>query len=440
MISGTRLLRMDWSDLILRFIRAFGALVGALAGIAALLTDGAFVKREPPLLGRWRDFPFAKYRVTRWGGTLLAVILLAPAVQFFGDWIKDANDAKTLRDTANTIRKDVGAKVQESTATANREITGTVKSESERQMKAQELVLNGTRTLSDQATSTLRTQQQLVSKQSLLADLELRAADTVDQILNPVDPVGFIINVRYSFSANAQLRDYAERVKNDVFSHAGGRALPGVSIRPNAPFDVLPRQDAARVPQEQGLGEVTVDGHSPFAPKDTTGAQGILGRAVTIRFHKSKKEVPLRSPGAAVGYFEDGLEYYISPLGKAHTVSTDADEALPAYRLKQTFTIDYSAQTISVELSAFGVRPNSDVLITSLALLPMATLEIFFDAGPPPPALSSFTMLWGREYTLSMSLDDAGFRAVTGNGRISFMHPCAEKDFQPSPRRTATLK
>ena len=78
---------MQLGDLSLRLIRLAGMLTSAAAGVAALLTDGAFVKRGTPLTGWLAGSPLAKYRVTRWGGALLAVILLAPAVQFFGDWI-----------------------------------------------------------------------------------------------------------------------------------------------------------------------------------------------------------------------------------------------------------------------------------------------------------------------------------------------------------------
>jgi hypothetical protein len=125
---------MDFSDLALRLIRAAGALASALAGIAALLTDGAFVKRDPPMGGRWRDFPFAKYRATPWGATLLAVILIAPAVQFIGDWVKDANDAKSLQKTIDKLKIDVGETVTASTAQARGEIVGTVKSEGQAQL------------------------------------------------------------------------------------------------------------------------------------------------------------------------------------------------------------------------------------------------------------------------------------------------------------------
>jgi hypothetical protein len=103
---------MDWSDLLLRFVRAAGVLASALAGIAALLTDGAFPKRERPLTGWYKDLPFSEYRVTGKGAILLTVILLAPAVQFVGDWIKDVADANTQRRIAGDIRKDVDETVR----------------------------------------------------------------------------------------------------------------------------------------------------------------------------------------------------------------------------------------------------------------------------------------------------------------------------------------
>jgi hypothetical protein len=119
-------MHVDWSDLALRLIRAIGALTSALAGIAALLTDWAFVKRDQPIAGRWQDFPLAKYRITRWGGTLLIVILIAPAVQFIGDWIKDANDTKSQQDTAAQIRRDIDSTVTTSTEKSRKNIVDTV--------------------------------------------------------------------------------------------------------------------------------------------------------------------------------------------------------------------------------------------------------------------------------------------------------------------------
>jgi len=109
---------MDWGDFALRFVRALGALAAALAGIAALLTDGAFQKRQHPRRGWWAEFPLARYRVTAWGGTLLAVILIAPAVQFVGDWIKDNNDKKTLEKVQNDLRgavQESGTKIVDQT-------------------------------------------------------------------------------------------------------------------------------------------------------------------------------------------------------------------------------------------------------------------------------------------------------------------------------------
>jgi hypothetical protein len=117
---------MEWGDLALRLVRAFGALAGAAAGIAALLTDGAFEKRRQAASGWWKDFPFARYRVTRWGGTLLAVILIAPMIQFVGDWVKDDNDDEKLKDTAAGIRHDVDRNVVRTTELARQSIVDQV--------------------------------------------------------------------------------------------------------------------------------------------------------------------------------------------------------------------------------------------------------------------------------------------------------------------------
>jgi hypothetical protein len=98
---------MPWEDIAVLLIRSAGAMASALAGIAALMTDGAFLKRETPLDGFWRDTPFGKYRITRWGGILLAVILIAPAVQLSGDLLKDhlkdKRDASELEKTTERI-------------------------------------------------------------------------------------------------------------------------------------------------------------------------------------------------------------------------------------------------------------------------------------------------------------------------------------------------
>lgn len=122
---------MDWLDLLLRLIRAIGALAGALAGIAALFTDGAFVKRERPLGGWLKGTPLGKYSVTTWGAILLAVILMAPLVQFIGDWIKDANDTRALNNTASAIRRDIDDTVTSSTSKASDTITRLVASTTE---------------------------------------------------------------------------------------------------------------------------------------------------------------------------------------------------------------------------------------------------------------------------------------------------------------------
>src|SRR5258708_17262849 len=124
---------MNWDKYGLELIRATGVLSSVLAGIAALFTDGAFQRREPPLSGRWKEFPFARYRVTPWGGVLLAVIIAAPTVQFIGDYYKDKGDDKTLTDTATYISSHVSnfvdartAELAEKTAADTKEATGQI--------------------------------------------------------------------------------------------------------------------------------------------------------------------------------------------------------------------------------------------------------------------------------------------------------------------------
>jgi hypothetical protein len=129
------------SPLFLAAIRAAGALTSALAGIAALLTDGAFVRREEPLSGWWKDTPFGHYRITGWGGFLLFVILLAPSVQFVGDSLKDRADSKSLADTATTISKTIDQTVRESTKQARKDIENAVASEGQQQRNAQNAIL-----------------------------------------------------------------------------------------------------------------------------------------------------------------------------------------------------------------------------------------------------------------------------------------------------------
>jgi len=80
------------------------ALASAFAGLTAFLTDRVFVRRDLRKKTLERLF-VAKYRVTSWGETLLAAILVAPAVQFVGDWINNATGARSQQDTAQQIRK-----------------------------------------------------------------------------------------------------------------------------------------------------------------------------------------------------------------------------------------------------------------------------------------------------------------------------------------------
>jgi hypothetical protein len=145
---------MDWGDLGLRMLRAAGAIVSVLAGIAALLTEGAFTKRDPPISGRWKDFPFSKYKVTPWGAILLAIILLAPTVQFIGDWVKDAQDAKTLQATIDKLKREVNGTVTASTTQSRADIERTVHDASEAELAAAKKVLSEQQSIGAQ-TSTI---------------------------------------------------------------------------------------------------------------------------------------------------------------------------------------------------------------------------------------------------------------------------------------------
>lgn len=110
------------NDTTVLIVRLLGTCISALAGIAALLTDGAFVKREPAPTGRWADFPFVRYRVSAWGVILLAIIVLAPSVQFVSDRLKDKADATSQATTAKKIETDVGTSITMATNKSEAEI------------------------------------------------------------------------------------------------------------------------------------------------------------------------------------------------------------------------------------------------------------------------------------------------------------------------------
>lgn len=106
---------MDWGDMMLRLIRAAGILASTAAGIAALFTEGALKRRTQAGWRLWKGTPLDDKHFTRWGAILFAVILIAPTVQFFGDWRKDYLDDQKLQDTSKQIRQDISETVSRRT-------------------------------------------------------------------------------------------------------------------------------------------------------------------------------------------------------------------------------------------------------------------------------------------------------------------------------------
>jgi hypothetical protein len=274
-------MQMDWSDLVLRLIRAAGALASALAGIAALLTDGAFVKRDPPLDGRWKDFPFAKYRVTRWGGTLLAVILIAPTVQFIGDWMKDASDTKSQQQTANQIRQDIDGTVKNSTELARQSILGTVGT-----------VIDEQKSLGAQTSNIAR------GANDILTD--------INRNLYPFKDVTWAYEVRINLNhpKMQSFRDFIRQKSKEIFDrnqNLGNGLKPGDSI--------LGGSDYKSVAPYQSYGQrkrLLVGIDSPFLRESDPAFGAILGYEVYVDLFRNSPTLSMlskhrfRSPDYAV--------------------------------------------------------------------------------------------------------------------------------------------
>jgi hypothetical protein len=186
------------SDLLLAAIRAAGALASAFAGIAALLTEGAFVRRDVPLSGWWKDSPFGRYRITRWGAFLLFIIILAPSVQFVGDRLKDRADAQSLTDTARNISKTIDQTVQDSTRQARKEIEDVVASEGQKQQNAQNAILS----------------QQLATNKdtSQIATQASNILSTLNDTLFPMKDVRWAYKVSFNLK-HPIVREYLQRLR-----------------------------------------------------------------------------------------------------------------------------------------------------------------------------------------------------------------------------------
>ena len=407
---------MDWSDLLLRLIRAAGALTSALAGIAALLTDGAFIKRDPPLQGRWRDFPFAKYRVTRWGGTLLAVILIAPAVQFIGDWIKDANDAKSQQETAHNISSEIEHTVTSSTDTAQRDIVDIVRNESNLQLASVKTVIDEQRTLGGQ-TSTIATRAN-----NILTDM--------DRSLHPFKDVtwAYEVQINLSHPKMSSFRDFLRQKAKEIFDRNQNLAkdlTPGTSV--TAPTGYKSVYAFQRFGQRQRL-LIGID--SPFLREADAAFGAILGYRVYVdvfrnppAFNKLSNS-HFRSPDYAVTLLPpyDADTYEMSKAANrfptdsyrtfeliyipANDSSPDSDQCFVDYywhALQQFDILTERSETTIVGLPDFR---------EALFVVRLDTVSDFWQ-GIPPYRLEALRMRVGSE-ELTLSGNDLGTPQSSG--------------------------
>jgi hypothetical protein len=123
---------MDWGDP----IRVATAAISALAGLAALFTNGAFEERVKPLTNWLRGTPFGTYKVKWWGILLIVVIIAAPTFQYIDDEAKSRDASKALRAQLGSVRQDVEKKldldIKSRLTTAGNEIVSQTR-EAERQ-------------------------------------------------------------------------------------------------------------------------------------------------------------------------------------------------------------------------------------------------------------------------------------------------------------------
>src|SRR5258708_3882786 len=283
-------IQMHWSDLGLRLIRAAGALTSALAGISALLTDGAFVKRDPPLGDRWNS-PFAKYSVTRWGATLLAVILIAPAVQFIGDWMKDSADAKSQQETAHSVSEEIEHTVKTSTENARRDIVGTVG------------------TVIDQ-------EKELRVKTSEIASGASNILTGIDRGLYPFKDVAWAYKGRINLD-HPKMRSFRELVSEGARSIVDRHQNLGVGLPPGATASVSVDSSVLAFVRGGERKRLLVGIDSPFLKETDPAFGAILGydvfvdfftKPTTLRqlaslgFRSSDYAVTLLSPYSSDGY------------------------------------------------------------------------------------------------------------------------------------------
>jgi hypothetical protein len=264
---------MDWADLGLHAVRAAGALASALAGVAALFTDGAFKKRPRPLGGWWKDSPLARYRITPWGATLLAIILIAPAVQFVGDWMKDNADNKSLRMTADTIRNDIDQAISTSTKESQKEITTTVRSESEQQLSAQQKLLTAQMALRDQTSEVA-----IGAKQILTA---------VNRSLYPFKDIAWAYEIRINLNHPKlqRYRDFLRQKAAEIFSKypINAQLTPDSSVMGPTGYDST--STFQRYGESQRL---LIDRGSPLIPDQDDGAfYAVLGLVIYVDIFKS---------------------------------------------------------------------------------------------------------------------------------------------------------
>jgi hypothetical protein len=189
---------IDWSDPAVRLLRFFGAVIAAAAGVAALRTDKAFEPRARPLSGFWATFPFANEKLTPWGATLLAIILIAPTVQFLGDWKKDVDDERSLRQTADNISKTIGNTVETRTTDLQLRVEGTLKSQSaETIMRLNRAIEENVgessrairRTMNSEAQTEIQKTDTVADRAAVLLGATTRVLDNTTAALFPISSV-----------------------------------------------------------------------------------------------------------------------------------------------------------------------------------------------------------------------------------------------------------
>ena len=356
------------------------------------------------LIGTFKDFA-ADDKATRWKRLTMTGIVLTTLLSVVIQNLEyiDAQHSKVeadrrVKDTAQTL----------STITDR---TAGITATSSQIQQAQATMLDATGAVKEGV-------ERGAAAQGKLLQREAEAVNSLSQLLNPIDPVGFGVSIDFELVTNTCLRPSVDQVVSYVSQHE----ISSDGHLVDDPATIVHRERGGKATQ------IKLVAGSKGLPFLRDGAQPTLW----VRFHSPQwkaTDIPRYPFDASYG------------IGFQRTAEPEKEwyrGMLPEYRDRREIEIhlddDSTKDYISVQMDSLGVRKDGGRALRSVSDLRDTIVEVEIESlsmrACVSPVLSDLEMVWGQNYVFDQSFQARKFERIKRQNSTSFVYRTTRADFK----------